>query len=102
MSIIPQRIDQMNLAVLNCYRNKYHADGNSTEQGIVANAINDVLPILFELVCGTFSDRITMPTTKPKEVSDNGMERWVCGCGNLMYKKQKYCDECGQKFNWEG
>jgi hypothetical protein len=39
---------------------------------------------------------------RPKEVSDNGMERWVCDCGNLMYKKQKYCDNCGQKFDWEG
>jgi hypothetical protein len=38
---------------------------------------------------------------RPMEVSDNGMQRWACGCGNLMYKKQKYCDECGQKFNWE-
>ena len=35
---------------------------------------------------------------RPKEVSDNGMERWVCACGNLMYKRQKYCDECGAKF----
>lgn len=29
---------------LNFFRNKYYADGNNTESGIVANAINDVLP----------------------------------------------------------
>lgn len=44
---------------------------------------------------------IVPPFAKPKEVSDNGMQRWVCECGNLMYRKQKYCDECGLKFNWE-
>lgn len=30
--------------ILNLYRNKYYNDGNNTEQGIVANAINDILP----------------------------------------------------------
>lgn len=29
---------------LNLYRNKYYSDGNATEKGIIANAINDVLP----------------------------------------------------------
>lgn len=44
-----EQIDGATLAVLNCYRNKYYAEGNNTEQGVVANAINDVLPILVEL-----------------------------------------------------
>ena len=30
--------------VLNYYRNLYHAEPNSTEHGIVANALNDILP----------------------------------------------------------
>lgn len=30
--------------ILNLYRNKYYNDGNNTERGIVANAINDILP----------------------------------------------------------
>ena len=42
------QIDGATLAVLNCYRNKYYAEGNDTEQGIVANSINDVLPILVD------------------------------------------------------
>lgn len=27
---------------LNLYRNRYYTDGNSTERGIIANAINDI------------------------------------------------------------
>lgn len=33
---------------LNLYRNKYYSDGNATERGIIANAINDVLPRLLK------------------------------------------------------
>ena len=29
---------------LNFYRNQYYQDGNSTEAGIIANAINEILP----------------------------------------------------------
>lgn len=35
---------QENISILNAFRNKYYADGNNTENGIVANAINDILP----------------------------------------------------------
>ncbi len=47
-------IDGATLAALNCYRNKYYADGNDTEQGLVANAINDVLPTLVEFKNGGY------------------------------------------------
>ena len=43
------QIDDMTLAVLNCYRNNYYSEGNNTEQGIIANAINEVLPLLLSL-----------------------------------------------------
>ena len=49
-----KQIEEMDLAVLNCYRNKYYADGNSTEQGIIANAINNVLPTLVSLRNGDY------------------------------------------------
>ena len=49
-----KQIDGSTLAVLNCYRNKYYTDGNATEQGLVANAINDVLPYLVELKNGGY------------------------------------------------
>lgn len=32
------------MEIVNLYRNKYYNDGNNTEQGVVANAINDILP----------------------------------------------------------
>ncbi len=32
------------IEILNIYRNKYYNDGNATEKGIVATAINDILP----------------------------------------------------------
>lgn len=35
------------LEILNHYRNLYHAEGN-TERGIIANALNDILPKLIE------------------------------------------------------
>lgn len=31
---------------LNLYRNLYYNDGNATEHGIIANAINDILPVV--------------------------------------------------------
>lgn len=33
---------------LNLYRNKYYSDGNATEKGIIANAINDVFQSLLK------------------------------------------------------
>lgn len=33
------------LEKLNFYRNKYYSDGNATEAGIIANAINEILPL---------------------------------------------------------
>ena len=29
---------------LNFYRNRYYNDGNATEKGIIANALNEILP----------------------------------------------------------
>jgi len=36
--------------ILNYYRNMYYTDGNNTEKGIVANAINDVLPKIVHII----------------------------------------------------
>lgn len=49
-----KQIDDMDIAVLQCYRNKYQSEGNGTEQGIIANAINDVLPTLFAVKNGDY------------------------------------------------
>jgi hypothetical protein len=37
--------------ILNLFRNRYYVDGNQTENGIVANALNDVLPRMTLLPC---------------------------------------------------
>ena len=37
------------IEILNAFRNKYHAEGYSTESGIVANAINEFLPTLVKI-----------------------------------------------------
>ena len=42
------------------------------------------------------------PVVKPRDCSDNGMERWVCSCGNLMYDKHPYCYKCGAKLLYRG
>ncbi len=44
--------NEMDLVVLNCYRNKYHADGLNTETGVIADSINKVLPLLCKLYNG--------------------------------------------------
>lgn len=35
-----------------------------------------------------------------KNISDDGIERYFCDCGNIMHRKQKYCDICGQALDW--
>lgn len=38
---------------------------------------------------------------KAKNVSDDGIERYVCeNCNNLMHRKKNYCDNCGQALDW--
>ena len=41
--------DEMDLAVLICFRNKFLGKENDTENGVVADAINNVLPALIKL-----------------------------------------------------
>lgn len=38
---------------------------------------------------------------RAKNVSDEGIERYVCDkCNNLMHRKQYYCDICGHALDW--
>lgn len=41
--------DEMDLAVLICFRNKYLRKEDDTENSVVADAINNVLPALIKL-----------------------------------------------------
>lgn len=35
---------------------------------------------------------------KARDISGDGIERYVCECGNLMHRKQAYCEKCGQRL----
>lgn len=37
------------IEILNLFRNKYYNDGNETELGVVANAINELMPKLSKM-----------------------------------------------------
>lgn len=77
-----KQIDGATLAVLNCYRNKYYTDGNNTEQGLVANAINEVLPTLFEFKNGGYRKQ--------------SRGEWVWG--ELGGREARVCSLCGAGF----
>jgi hypothetical protein len=107
-----KQIDGANLAVLSCYRNKYYADGLATEQGIIANAINDVLPILISVKNGDYHKQIEGEWHYNPDGMDWGLGAWqcsLCGCRNdnlpmdesikpLRWAGSKYCPNCGAKM----
>ena len=41
--------DLTSIEKLNLFRNMYYMEGNNTENGIIANAINDILPEYVQL-----------------------------------------------------
>lgn len=54
--------------------------------------------IAFEIVIKALEKQIPQKT---KNVSDDGVERYICGkCNNLMHRKQYCCDNCGQALGW--
>ena len=81
-------------AKLNFYRTLYHAEPQNTEHGIVANALNEVLPMIPKV--GKWYKE-TIPT--PPNAKNTTMEhyRLVCPfCGMRAGKKKtKYCADCG-------
>lgn len=96
-----KHIDDMDLAVLNCYRNKYYTDGNSTEQGIIANAINDILPILVSLKNGDYRKQSEgeWENVYNHDTTDGHLQRKtacsICGYKPKGENKTKYCPNCG-------
>jgi hypothetical protein len=64
--------------VLNYYRNLYHAKPQSTEHGIVANALNDILPRMIATSCKA-EDVVEVVRCKDCDVPHN---RWT-GCPNM-------------------
>lgn len=83
--------------ILNYYRNLYYTEAQVTERGIVANAINDVLPNMVEVVHGRF-----------ELIEKAGVDYWRCSaCQEIVaeyyYKpKYNYCPNCGAKMDLKG
>ncbi len=89
-----KQIDGATLAVLNCYRNKYYTDGINTEQGLVANAINEVLPTLVELKNGGYC--------KAREIfAEIERKVFVPHFGSYFVKTSAY-SELKKKYESEG
>lgn len=71
--------------ILNYYRNLYYTEPQVTERGIVANAINELLPNVAPMVHG----RWTFPWTSPECSVCRKTQKWT----------SKYCPNCGAKMD---
>lgn len=61
------------IEILNDFRNRYYNDGNSTENGIVANALNDIMPRMIVLPC-KIGDTVYRVCKKKYDVDGYGMQ----------------------------
>ena len=86
-----EQLDDMDIVVLQCYRNKYKAEEHDTEQGIIANAIDKVLPILFAVRNGDYR--------KASEVAREIFEEIEkLFLNNHIESFQNFHDEWGYRF----
>ena len=81
-------------ATLNYYRNLYHAEPQNTEHGIVANALNEVLPLIPK-VGKWYVEELPVPENAKNTTMKH--YRLVCPfCGRRNGKKrEKHCADCG-------
>lgn len=79
--------------ILNTFRNRYYADGCSTENGIVAYAINDILPRIINAECRKPRDGEWKIVYRNKKATV-----YECtACGRLAFGTSDYCT-CGAKM----
>ena len=95
MTTFPEATKHMDAtATLNYYRTLYHGEPQNTEHGIVANALNEVLPLIPKV--GKWYKE---PLPTPPNAKNTTMEhyRLVCPfCGMRAGKKKtKFCADCG-------
>lgn len=74
-----KQIEEMDLVVLNNFRNRYYTEGLNTENGIIADAINNILPILVEL------------KNKKQGYRKQREGKWI----KATPYSQEYCNQCG-------
>lgn len=80
--------------ILNWYRNLYYKENLDTERGIVAMALNDILPELASL-------REKQIPKKPYSDNDNGIYEKDCcpTCHRSLFPNDHHC-KCGQALDW--
>lgn len=71
--------------ILNAFRNRYYTDGNSTENGIVANAINDVLPRMIVPPCKVGDTVYYITGVRWKTIVETNIRGIYCGKSGLYF-----------------
>lgn len=79
---------------LNFYRNKYYTEGNHTEKGIIANAINDILPKYVR-------QKAEIERLEERHLSDDKLlnDRVQEAINAVSKANQKYVDALEKGFN---
>lgn len=90
---------QKNISILNAFRNKYYTDGNNTENGIVANALNDILPEYVKL-----KREHTQKEKRGKWIKPSPCSQRICSCCERTPKTifewlPPYCPNCGARMD---
>ena len=73
---------------LNHYRNYYHADGDNTEAGVIANAINEILPEYVRLKADATAVDPMAIIKKAREVLGKKYEYITSGPAEVKYFEQ--------------
>lgn len=78
--------------ILNAFRNKYYTDGNNTENGVVANAIDEILPEYIKLKKNE--------SKRGKWIFYSDMCDKKCDtCGKFSREVTDYCPHCGARMD---
>jgi RNA polymerase subunit RPABC4/transcription elongation factor Spt4 len=88
--------------VLNYYRNLYHAEPQSTEHGVIANALNDILPRMVLPSCKV-CEKITEANkdifwTFARTHQPGTREEFL----QIPYEETRFCPVCGREITKEG
>lgn len=89
--------------ILNAFRNKYYTDGNNTENGIVANAIDEILPEYVKL-----KRENTQGVKHGKWILKHigAGHYWECSACNgtliCLSEGMNYCPYCGARMDGDG
>lgn len=95
-----KQIDGIDLAVLSSFRNKHYAESFSLELGIVANAINNVIPILVSVK----NDDYRKQSVGRNITKNHPVDEFICEkCGAIFRDCQLIVidEDDGDEYNYE-